>query len=70
MIDDATLEKVKTFPIKYQDEVKNFIEFIEEKKIMEEPPSLKKRKAGMFKGLVKYMADDFDAPLEDFKDYM
>ena len=22
------------------------------------------------KGLIAYMADDFDAPLEDFKDYM
>lgn len=28
------------------------------------------RKAGGLKGFVKYMADDFDAPLEDFKDYM
>jgi hypothetical protein len=25
---------------------------------------------GSMKGLIKYMADDFDAPLEDFKDYM
>ena len=30
----------------------------------------KKRKAGTMKGLVAYMADDFDAPLDDFKDYM
>jgi hypothetical protein len=25
---------------------------------------------GDVKGFVKYIADDFDAPLEDFKDYM
>jgi hypothetical protein len=25
---------------------------------------------GDLKGFVKYIADDFDAPLEDFKDYM
>ena len=25
---------------------------------------------GSMKGLIKFMADDFDAPLEDFKDYM
>jgi hypothetical protein len=25
---------------------------------------------GSMKGLVVYMADDFDAPLDDFKDYM
>ncbi|MBA3872437.1 MAG: DUF2281 domain-containing protein [Anaerolineae bacterium] len=29
----------------------------------------KRRKAGSAKGLIE-MADDFDAPLEDFKDYM
>jgi hypothetical protein len=27
-------------------------------------------KFGELKGFVKYMADDFDAPLEEFKDYM
>ncbi len=27
------------------------------------------RRAGTLKGTVRYMADDFDAPLEDFKDY-
>ena len=30
----------------------------------------KPREFGSMKGLVKYIADDFDAPLEDFKDYM
>lgn len=28
------------------------------------------RKAGTMKGLVLYMADDFDEPLEDFNEYM
>lgn len=28
------------------------------------------RKAGQLKGFVTYMAEDFNAPLEDFKDYM
>ena len=27
-------------------------------------------KRGSLKGFVNYMADDFDAPLEDFEDYM
>ncbi len=40
-----------------------------EKKWSAHPP-IKKRQAGTLKGLVKYMADDFDAPMEDFKDYM
>ena len=30
----------------------------------------KQRKFGSMKGLVKTIADDFDAPLEDFKEYM
>jgi hypothetical protein len=29
-----------------------------------------KREFGGLKGFVKYMADDFDAPLDDFKEYM
>lgn len=29
-----------------------------------------KRQAGGLKGFVTYMADDFDAPLEDYMDYM
>lgn len=35
-----------------------------------EKPKRKDRKFGSMKGLVKNIADDFDAPLEDFKDYM
>ena len=34
------------------------------------PPKKGKRKAGQLKGFVTYMADDFNVPLEDFKDYM
>ena len=29
----------------------------------------RKRKLGALQGLVKYMPDDFDDPLDDFKDY-
>ena len=35
-----------------------------------EKPKKKERKFGSMKGLVVNIADDFDAPLEDFKDYM
>ncbi len=35
-----------------------------------EKPNRKERKFGSMKGLVKNIADDFNAPLEDFKDYM
>lgn len=33
-------------------------------------PQKEKRIFGRMKGFVKYMADDFNEPLEDFKDYM
>ena len=33
-----------------------------------QPPVAKKRVFGSAKGLIK-MAEDFDAPLDDFKDY-
>jgi prevent-host-death family protein len=33
-------------------------------------PAKRKRKIGWGKGLVKFVASDFDAPLEDFAEYM
>lgn len=39
--------------------------------IKSEPkPRSKRRQVGTMKGTVLYMAPDFDAPLEDFKEYM
>jgi prevent-host-death family protein len=35
-----------------------------------ERPARKPRQPGTLKGTVLYMAPDFDAPLEDFKEYM
>lgn len=37
---------------------------------MNKKPILKRGLLGCMKGLVVYMADDFDAPLDDFKEYM
>ncbi len=39
---------------------------------LEKPEAVKKpkRRFGSMKGLVVHIADDFDAPLEDFEDYM
>ena len=34
------------------------------------PGVRRQRKIGNAKGLIQYMADDFDEPLEDFKEYM
>lgn len=36
----------------------------------EDEPQKPRRRFGSMKGLVEYIADDFDAPLEDMKEYM
>jgi hypothetical protein len=33
-------------------------------------PATTVRRAGTLKGTVKYMAPDFDAPIDEFKEYM
>jgi prevent-host-death family protein len=38
--------------------------------ILTAPPGRKPRQPGRLRGTVLYMAPDFDAPLEDFKEYM
>jgi hypothetical protein len=46
---------------------------IEVEKLIVQLKSKKKSRhnfIGCMKGLLVYMADDFDAPLDDFKDYM
>lgn len=62
MIDEATILKIKNLPPKYQQEVKNFVEFLETKKNVN--TGIKKRKTGVGKGSFTFMADDFDAPLK------
>jgi len=34
------------------------------------PEKRQQRRFGGAKGVIEYMAEDFDAPLDDFKDYM
>lgn len=49
----------------------HYIKFLLDKYVQETSvqAATKKRKAGLLKGKI-WMADDFDAPLEDLKDYM
>lgn len=62
------IEKIKKLPVTYQKEVENFVDSIFETKINISQIE-KKRTLGLLKGKMK-MSDDFDSPLEDFKDYM
>lgn len=60
--------KLTTLPDDLKKEVGNYIDFLKSKSSVKESVKTK-RKAGLAKGLVQ-MKEDFDAPLDDFKDYM
>jgi hypothetical protein len=65
----ATLDKL---PPAIQTEILNYAEYLATKYTQTPPAetsSHKYRQAGIMQGMF-VMADDFDAPLEDFKDYM
>ncbi|RLJ71953.1 type II toxin-antitoxin system VapB family antitoxin [Pedobacter alluvionis] len=61
------LKKIKMIPVAYQQEVEDFIDFILQKKVNKKDEENSPRKLGLLKGK---MSDDFNAPLDDFKDYM
>ncbi|MBD0278525.1 MAG: DUF2281 domain-containing protein [Flavisolibacter sp.] len=66
-MDLQLIEKIKQLPPHYQQEVEDFVDFILERKITSSEK--KERTSGQLKGKV-WMSPDFDAPLEDFNDYM
>jgi hypothetical protein len=64
------IELIEKLPADKQKEVEDFIgSLIEKTDSLDDKPKLK-REFGSLKGFITYMADDFDAPLEEFKDYM
>ena len=69
MSDLTYLDKVKLMPPDYQQEVKNFIDYVWEKKLGLSSEKQEARNSGLLKGKM-WMSADFDEPLEDFKDYM
>ena len=69
MSDLTYLDKVKLMPPDYQQEVKNFIDYVWEKKLGLSCEKQEARNSGLLKGKM-WMSADFDEPLEDFKDYM
>ena len=67
------IEKIENAPPQIQKEVQDFLDFLLKKESVKKDqvePSKKVRKAGFAKGTITYIADDFDAPLDDLKDYM
>ncbi|SER38116.1 type II toxin-antitoxin system VapB family antitoxin [Pedobacter rhizosphaerae] len=73
------IDKLETLPENMINEVEDFIDFLKAKHVkkpyittpsavqhLEEPKSL----YGAAKGTILYIADDFNEPLDDLKDYM
>ena len=74
MLETTILETLVKLPDSLKQEVLHYVEFLAAKYANNEVainPPQKKRQAGMMKGtFVLPLADDFDAPLEDFQEYM
>ena len=69
MIEEKTiLARIQQLPDQLKREVFDYIEFLQ-KKYSRQSGKPKKRKPGMSTGKYK-LAPDFDAPLEDFKEYV
>ena len=60
--------QINALPQHLKDEVMDFVEFLKSKAEKSKKKN-KERNFGCLKGKIK-MADDFDAPLDEFKEYM
>lgn len=65
------MEHIQSLPVHARQEVFDFIDFMRAKNVSHQinHAPTKKRQAGTLKGEVIFK-DDFDEPLDDFKDYM
>lgn len=66
MNDIELYTKLVELPDDLKKEANDFVEFLKTK--VSAKDTKKKRKAGLAKGLIE-MSEDFDEPLEDFKEY-
>jgi ferritin len=66
------IKKLQTLPKELLSEVEDFIDFLKAKHGKPQINTVKEPKSayGSAKGLVKYISDDFNEPLDDFKEYM
>ena len=65
--------KINSLPAELRKLVADYVEFLSWRKEMpmeqQQPPNNKTPIPGLLKGKI-WIADDFDAPLDDFKEYM
>ena len=69
-MDASLISDIKSLPQSMQEEVKDFVGYLKSKLANKKTfETESKREFGAFKGKIK-MSEDFDEPLEDFKEYM
>lgn len=68
MTDIQLYTKMSSLPLNLKLEVSDFIDFMRSKSI-QETYKIKKRISGKAKGLIQ-MSDNFDDPIDGFKEYM
>lgn len=68
MSETVLLEKIRQLPNTYKEDLFSYLEELEQK-ANKTKSERKLPKFGSLKGMFK-MANDFDEPLEDFKEYM
>ncbi len=70
MIEQTLIQEIHTLPETLKQEVLHYVQFLKQKQNAQTKTKKNQpRKAGSAKGKFT-MADDFDAPLEDFAEYM
>jgi hypothetical protein len=69
MTNETLINEIYTLPDNLKAEVLHYVQFLKQKQTNQTETPRKKRKAGSAKGMFT-MADDFEAPLEDFAEYM
>ena len=72
MTEQLLIQEIHTLPDNLKEEVLHFVQFLKQKQTIQtndEPSKKRQRKFGSAKGMF-VMADDFEAPLEDFAEYM
>jgi hypothetical protein len=70
MIIETLKEKLEQLSPELQIQVEKDIDLLLKNKSAETMHEKPRSKYGDLKGFVKYIADDFDEPLEEFKEYM
>lgn len=69
MTDKIIMTELLQLPESMKLEVLHFVQFLKQQQKKSDSKLRAKRQAGILKGKI-WIAPDFDAPLEDFKEYM